>query len=94
MMKIEQHRAYLDKVYVDVSDGLPQELAEYGATLRQFTFSESEEGIWAEAIIDVPGKQEPWVRRRLIIPVEGPDKDAWFTAMLFSSGTTEDLDTR
>ncbi|WP_405777937.1 hypothetical protein [Streptomyces sp. NBC_00859] len=94
MKKTEQHRAYLDEVYADVSDALPQELTEHGATLRKFAFSESEEGIWAEAIIELPGRKEPWIRRRLIIPAEGPDKDAWFTAMLFSAGTAEDLGTR
>ncbi|MEU0214128.1 hypothetical protein ABZ281_03035 [Streptomyces sp. NPDC006265] len=37
---------------------------------------------------------EPWVRRRLIIPAQGPDKDAWPAGTIFSSALVEELDRR
>ncbi|MDH6229347.1 hypothetical protein [Streptomyces sp. MJP52] len=69
-------------------------------TLRSLDISEDEQGVWAEAVIDLHGDvvarwgSEVYKRRNLIILNEGgPLDDAAFGADLFSTAVMEDLDT-
>jgi hypothetical protein len=94
MAKIPHHEAYLEEFRAEVVEGLGTALSEHAATLSGLSFSENEEGVWAEAVVELTGRQEPWVRRRLIIPVQGPDKDAWLAGTIFSSALVEELDRR
>ncbi|MDX2391107.1 hypothetical protein NJL88_13825 [Streptomyces sp. DK15] len=84
---------YLDEFRSEVAEGLRHPLAERGARLLGLSFSEESDGIWTEAVIDLPGRPDAWTRRRLIVPVPGPDKDAWLAGAVFSSTVIEDLDT-
>lgn len=83
---------YLDDFRAEVADGLRQALAERGARLLDLSFSEGSDGVWTEAVIDLPGRPDPWTRRRLIVPAQGPDKDAWLAGAVFSSAVIEELD--
>ncbi|WP_030837945.1 hypothetical protein [Streptomyces sp. NRRL S-475] len=94
MAKIPDHRAYLEEFRAEVVEGLREALSEHSAALNGLSFAEDDEGVWAEASVELPGLQEPWVRRRLIIPAQGPDKDAWLAGMVFSSALVEELDRR
>ncbi|CAL9324273.1 hypothetical protein [Streptomyces sp. SudanB182_2057] len=94
MTKITEYGAYLEEFHVEVVEGLGSALAEHAATLIDLSYSEDDHGVWAEAVVDLPGREAPWVRRRLIIPTEGPDKDAWLAGTIFSSALAEDLDKR
>ncbi|MEU9230769.1 hypothetical protein AB0D40_41450 [Streptomyces massasporeus] len=94
MTKITQYETYLDEFRAEVRQGLPPALSEHGATLGDLTFSEDEEGVWVDAVVHLPDQEDPWIRRRLIIPAQGPDKDAWLAGTIFSSALTEELDRR
>ncbi|MEV7618372.1 hypothetical protein [Streptomyces sp. NPDC089799] len=83
---------YLDEFRAEVTEGLQQTLSERGARLRELSFYEAEDGLWAAASIDLPGQSAPWTRRRLVVPASGPDKDAWLAGAVFSSAVIEDLD--
>ncbi|GHG45385.1 hypothetical protein [Streptomyces hydrogenans] len=83
---------YLEEFRSEVVDGLRQELDARGACLRDLVFAESEEGVWATAVVGLPGEEAPWVRRRLIVPASGPDKDAWLAGAVFASAMVEELD--
>ncbi|MFJ3929443.1 MULTISPECIES: hypothetical protein [unclassified Streptomyces] len=93
MTKITEYGAYLEDFRAEVIEGLSSALTEYAATLSDLSYSEDDEGVWVEAIVHLPDRKDPWVRRRLIIPPQGPDKDAWLAGTIFSSALTEDLDT-
>ncbi|MFD0154594.1 hypothetical protein ACWGQ4_00670 [Streptomyces sp. NPDC055721] len=88
------YRQYLEEFRSEVSDGLASELMERGSRLCLLSFSENEEGVWVEAEIELPDQGETWTRRRLIIPKQGPDKDAWLAGTIFSSALVEELDTK
>ncbi|WP_181793511.1 hypothetical protein [Streptomyces sp. WELS2] len=94
MTKITEYRAYLEEFHAEVLEGLRPALAEHAASLSDLTYSEDDDGIWAKAVVHLPGRKDPWVRRRLIIPAQGPDKDAWLAGTIFSSALTEELDRR
>ncbi|MFI5657949.1 hypothetical protein [Streptomyces sp. NPDC051684] len=93
MALITEYGDYLEEFRSEVVDGLASDLTDRGATLRDLAFSEDEDGVWVESIVDLPNQQEPWVRRRLIIPAQGPDKDAWLAGVIFASAVNEELDT-
>ncbi|MER8222588.1 hypothetical protein ABTZ58_18745 [Streptomyces sp. NPDC094143] len=94
MAKITEYKAYLEEFRAEVVEGLSSTLTEHAATLNQLSYSEDDDGVWAEVVVHLPGRKDPWVRRRLIIPAQGPDKDAWLAGTIFSSALIEDLDTR
>ncbi|MFF5571464.1 hypothetical protein [Streptomyces luteogriseus] len=94
MTKITQHEAYLEEFRTEVIEGLRSTLAEHVATLSDLLYSEDDDGVWVEAIVQLPDLKDPWVRRRLIIPADGPDKDAWLAGSIFSSALAEELDKR
>ncbi|MER7401636.1 hypothetical protein ABT373_03905 [Streptomyces sp. NPDC000070] len=94
MTKITEYGAYLEEFRAEVVEGLRSTLAEHVATLGDLSYSEDDEGVWVEAVVHLPDRKEPWVRRRLIIPARGPDKDAWLAGTIFSSALTEELDKR
>lgn len=88
------YQQYLEEFRTEVFDGLTSELIGRGSRLSRLSFSENDEGIWVEAEIELPDQQEPWIRRRLIVPEQGPDKDAWLAGTIFSSALVEELDTK
>ncbi|MEU8539538.1 hypothetical protein AB0C52_05975 [Streptomyces sp. NPDC048717] len=92
MTKITEYQAYLEEFRAEVIEGLRPTLAEHLATLSDLSYSEDDDGVWAEAVVRLPRRKDPWVRRRLIIPAQGPDKDAWLAGTIFSSALTEELD--
>lgn len=94
MTKIAEYRAYLEEFHAEVLEGLRPALAEHAASLSDLTYSEDDDGIWAKVVVNLPGRKDPWVHRRLIIPAQGPDKDAWLAGTIFSSALTEELDRR
>ncbi|MFF7307827.1 hypothetical protein [Streptomyces sp. NPDC008137] len=94
MAKIEEHEAYLEEFRAEVVEGLRATLSEHSAALSGLSFAEDAEGVWAEAAVELPGRPELWVRRRLIIPAQGPDKDAWLAGTIFTSALVEELDRR
>ncbi|MDI3402902.1 hypothetical protein [Streptomyces cavernicola] len=92
MALIAEYEEYLQEFRAEVVDGLSVELAGRGATLRELTFSEDEDGVWAESVLDLPDRREAWVRRRLVVPSLGPDKDAWLAGVVYASAVGEELD--
>ncbi|MFF9499605.1 hypothetical protein [Streptomyces sp. NPDC014656] len=87
-----QKADYLEEFRCEVADGLREELDERGARLRDLAFAEAEEGVWATAVVDLPERSGPWVRRRLAVPASGPDKDAWPAGAVFASAPVQELD--
>ncbi|WP_434591791.1 hypothetical protein [Streptomyces sp. A5-4] len=91
---VAMYQQYLEEFRSEVADSLPSELAQHGATLTALSFFDNEDGVWVAAKVELPGQQEPWTRSRLIIPEQGPDKDAWLAGTIFSSALIKELDTR
>ncbi|TVL87779.1 hypothetical protein [Streptomyces sp. SAJ15] len=81
-------REFKDEVEAQLAGG-PDEGT---LALQQITFREDTHGIWAEAIVTSLGAPEPLTRRRLVIPVDGPDKDGWLAGTIFASSLVEDFD--
>ncbi|MGC5411027.1 hypothetical protein ACPXCX_46165, partial [Streptomyces sp. DT225] len=60
--------------------------------LREISFHEDAEGVWVVALVSGSRAQGAFERKRLILPVSGPDKDGWLAATVFTSALVEDFD--
>lgn len=91
----EQYAEWLEEFEPDVRVGITESLAhgEYG-TLKSMSFCEDDHGVWLEAEIQLRGVDAPWIRRRVVIPPQGPLDSALLASTIFSSTIVEDLDTR
>ncbi|MFG2432878.1 hypothetical protein [Streptomyces sp. NPDC048590] len=91
----ERYEEYLKEFELDARQGIIDSLASegYGA-LNSLKFSEDDQGVSAEAEVQLRGIAAPWIFRRRIILPDGPLDKSWLASTLFSTAMIEDLDTR
>lgn len=97
----QRHAAYLAEFRRNVRDQIAEDVRRAGyGSLRGFAFHEDEQGVWAEAVVDLHGEvvarwgSDVYTHRvPVILRDRGPLEEVYFGSALFTVAVMEDLDT-
>ncbi|MFG3105113.1 hypothetical protein ACGFZL_31985 [Streptomyces sp. NPDC048182] len=87
-----QYQSYIVEFTEEVRLQMEENSSENSPSLLDMVFFGDLDGVWCEVTVNALRLHQPLKKKSLIVPAGGPDKDAWFAAMTFTSAIEQEID--